>query len=62
VEIVDNPALWYELVGRLAMIDLQKTLYVTEEPGYFADAFDYLLTNHERLQAQNSREPIRIGC
>lgn len=62
VEIVDNPALWHELVGRLAMVDLQKTLYITEEPSYFADAFDYLLTNHERLQAQDSREPIRIRC
>jgi len=62
VEIVDNPSLWHELVGRLAMVDLQKTLYITEEPGYFADAFDYLLENHARLQAQNSRTPIRIGC
>ena len=62
VEIIENESYWLELVGRLALVDLEKTLYVTDEPSYFADAFDYLLANHERLQADGNRNPIRIGC
>ena len=62
VEIVDNEAYWLELVGRLSLVDMEKTLYVTDEPGYFADAFEYLIANHARLQSTGDRTPIRIGC
>jgi predicted O-linked N-acetylglucosamine transferase (SPINDLY family) len=62
VEIIDNDSYRLELIGRLSLVDLQKTLYSTEEPEHFADAFDYLLKNHEQLQAENHRNPIRIGC
>jgi len=62
IEIIDNEAYWLELIGRLALVDLEKTLYETEEPGYFADAVDYLIANHSRLQVEGSKQPIRIGC
>ena len=62
VEIIDNEAYWMELVGRLSLVDLKKTLYATDEPGYFADAFDFLLANHARFKVDGSRKPLRIGC
>jgi predicted O-linked N-acetylglucosamine transferase (SPINDLY family) len=62
VEIVDNESYWSELVGRLARVDLEKTLYKTEDTAYFADAIDYVIANHSQLQLDATRTPIRIGC
>jgi hypothetical protein len=62
VEIVNNEKYWSELMARLNTVDLEETLYRTDEPEYFADAFDYLLANHSRLKAENKQTPIRIGC
>jgi predicted O-linked N-acetylglucosamine transferase (SPINDLY family) len=50
-----------ECVRRLTTIDLKATLFDTDEPGYFQDAIEYLIENHEDLKNRPAGEPVMIG-
>ena len=49
-----------EKQDHLRDIDLRKVLFDTDEPAYFEQAIEYLIDNHEQLQADESRSPIFI--
>lgn len=49
-----------EKQDHLRNIDLRKVLFDTDEPAYFEQAIEYLIDNHEQLQADESRAPIII--
>lgn len=49
------------VVSRVAQSDLQSTLFNHAEARSFPTAIAYLIEHHPRLQAEGSREPIRIG-
>jgi hypothetical protein len=61
VRLLDDPNFLREKQEHLRSIDLREVLFDTDEPAYFEQAIEYLIDNHEELQADGSREPIFIG-
>ncbi len=52
LELASNPDYLESARSKLADVDnLQQLLLHAEEPGYFVKAIDYLIANHEQLQA-----------
>ena len=47
-------------VDKLRRADLNATVFDRGDARYFRKAIDYLLTNHEKLQRENTRSPIYI--
>jgi len=50
-----------QLAERIEKLDLQEALFDPKETEYFVKAIDYLMENHESLQAQETRAPIVIS-
>lgn len=46
---------------RLQAVDLDRAVFHTGDKAYFKQAIDYLIQNHDRLRADPSKAPIRIG-
>lgn len=56
-----NDDAWRERIReQLQNVDLESTIFSSAQKPYFKKAIDYLIDNHERLQQENSREPIRF--
>jgi hypothetical protein len=45
---------------RVIAADLDNTIYSTEDAKHFLKAVDYLIENHEQLQQDGSKDPVRI--
>ncbi len=58
VRLIDDEAYRQELAGRIGT-GLER-IYSSVDGDNFADAIDYLLEHHNRLQAENSRRPIDL--
>lgn len=58
--LVNDDAYRSEIRERLLAADLENTIYAKEEAKNFAKAIDYLIENHEQLQQDGSKEPVRI--
>ena len=65
VEIVSRLALdepfRREMQSRLQDADLDSTIFSSSTAGYFRKAFDFLISNHERLVQELDPGPIRIA-
>jgi hypothetical protein len=61
LRMINDPAFLQEKQEHLRNLDLRKVLFDTDEPAYFEEAIEYLIDNHEQLQADKSRAPIIIG-
>jgi predicted O-linked N-acetylglucosamine transferase (SPINDLY family) len=62
VRLIDDGEWRSQLKQKLAGLDVDALLFNRPEDGqHFKMAIDYLMTHHEALQQDNSREPIRIG-
>jgi len=59
-ELVHDDEKRQKLRERVAKADLNKTIYNEDEAKYFEAAVDYLVANHEKLQADGKRDPIVI--
>jgi predicted O-linked N-acetylglucosamine transferase (SPINDLY family) len=60
LKLVNNEAYFENLTRRLKNIDLKTIILENSETVHFKKAIAYLLENHERLKAENSRKPIKI--
>ena len=49
-----------EMEEKVRTADLENTVFGTQDAKYFQKAIDYLIANHERLQQDPDRTPIRI--
>jgi hypothetical protein len=58
--LIEDDAWRSSLRQRLQAADLDNTLFSRAGAADFRTAIDYLIENHARLQAENSRAPIRI--
>ncbi|MBC8126640.1 MAG: hypothetical protein H8M99_05780 [Gloeobacteraceae cyanobacterium ES-bin-144] len=58
--LVNDDAYRSEIRERILGLDLDSTIYATEDAKNFLKAIDYLIENHEQLQNDGSKEPIRI--
>ncbi len=61
LRLLNDPAFLREKQEHLRNINLRKVLFDTDEPAHFEQAIEYLIDNHDRLQADESRSPIIIG-
>jgi predicted O-linked N-acetylglucosamine transferase (SPINDLY family) len=60
VRLINDEPYRIEMVNKIKAINLYDNLCQTDEPQYFKKAIDYLLTNHQQLKEENSRQPIII--
>jgi hypothetical protein len=60
VRLINDELYRIEMVNKIKAINLYDNLCQTDEPQYFKKAIDYLLTNHQQLKEENSRQPIII--
>lgn len=58
--LIEDDAWREQAVQRLRATDLDSTAFSTKHAGALARAIEYLIENHERLQAEGSREAIVI--
>jgi hypothetical protein len=56
--LIDNPRWLKQVREEVSAMDLRTLLVDNNEPKYFADAIDYLVTNHSALKQENSRKPL----
>jgi hypothetical protein len=61
VRLIHDDGYRRALEGRLREADLKNTVFGREDAQYFRKAVDYLVANHQTLQKDNDRSPIRIG-
>ncbi len=62
LDLIDGPNLLDNYTNKLKDVaHLEKVLLDAPEPEGFARAIDYLIDNHDELQAQDSNEPIVIN-
>lgn len=60
LRMTDDPSYRSEVIRRLSEVDLEGSLFSTNEPKYFRKAIDYLMENHQILKAEGARTPIFI--
>jgi predicted O-linked N-acetylglucosamine transferase (SPINDLY family) len=60
VRLIDDADYRVELIETLKALDLDDLLYHKREVSHFKAAIDYLMANHEELQAEQTREPILV--
>ena len=58
--LADDEAYRADLVSRIRDLDLYEMMFDPREADYFKQAIDYVITNHETLRQDTSREPIII--
>jgi predicted O-linked N-acetylglucosamine transferase (SPINDLY family) len=59
--LIDNPQMLQNMRDKITNTDLKTLLVDTNEPQYFADAIDYLITNHNELKTQSHEKPIILA-
>jgi predicted O-linked N-acetylglucosamine transferase (SPINDLY family) len=60
LESIDNDDFRAEIQTKIDAIDLDKLVFESGDAKYFHKAIEFLLQNHEQLQADATREPIWI--
>ena len=60
LQIINDDEYRMNLIQKMKSINLKSKIFNTDEPGYFKKAIDYLIANHEKLKAQNSKAVIII--
>ncbi len=61
LRLINNPEILAEATNKLESLDnLREKLLDAPEPPGFVKAMDYLIENHERLQAEDNNDPIII--
>lgn len=60
LRLINDDSYREEMIQKIGSIDLKEKITQSEYPEYFKKAIDYLIENHERLKAENSKEPIII--
>jgi hypothetical protein len=60
VKLIDDSSYRESLREKLKSLDLDRLIYFTDDAPYLNKAIHYLIDNHEQLQGDQSREPIRI--
>ncbi|MGB2926581.1 MAG: hypothetical protein WBB82_14880 [Limnothrix sp.] len=61
IKLVDNTAYRQGVGDRLKKIDLNQTIFNTEQKKYFTQALHYLQANHAELSAETAKKPIYIS-
>ena len=60
LRIIDDQDYSDELRERLEKLDVLGSTFGADDAKYFVKAIRFLMDNHEKLQAEGSREPILI--
>ena len=62
LKLINNPDFLLEMQERVSHIDLEKIAFQSKNGQYFKKAIDFLIQNHEHIQKDTSKKPIRISC
>ncbi len=61
VKFIQDESYREQVRDRLSATELRETVFDSSTAPYFREAIDYLIANHDRLQTEADRSPIRIG-
>ncbi len=60
VQLANDSGYLAEIGTRIVQADLEESFFNRDEPRYFADAIDFLISNHDNLKNNTDRTPIVI--
>ncbi len=61
LKLINNPNFYAEIQERVSQVDLLKIAFQSDNGQYFKKAIDFLIQNHDHLQKDHTKKPIRIS-
>ncbi len=60
LKLINNQSFYAEVQERVSQVELSKIAFQSDDGQYFKKAIDFLIQNHDHLQKDNTKKPIRI--